>query len=144
MKATAQISSNNGHTVLPAAVRRFLGIGKGDKVEFESRDNGEVVIRPLPTLEALFGSLHVKGKGKGKVQGKPQADESAQGWNARARRLMRKGMNIDYGDAALIVIAKSTAQQLPILAYDKDFAKVPEITAFSPVDWVQKGRKLLK
>ena len=138
MKATAQISSNNGHTVLPAAVRRFLGIGKGDKVEFESRDNGEVVIRPLPTLEALFGSLQVKGKGK------PQADESAQGWNARAERLMRKGMNIDYGDAALIVIAKSTVQQLPILAYDKDFAKVPEITAFSPVDWVQKGRKLLK
>jgi AbrB family looped-hinge helix DNA binding protein len=86
MKATAMISSNNGHTVLPAAVRRFLGIGKGDKVEFESRDNGEVVIRPLPTLEALFGSLQVKGKGK------PQADESAQGWKARAERLMRKGM----------------------------------------------------
>ena len=84
MKATAQISSNNGHTVLPAAVRRFLGIGKGDKVEFESRDNGEVVIRPLPTLDALFGSL--KGKGT------PQADESAQGWNARAGRVMRKGM----------------------------------------------------
>jgi bifunctional DNA-binding transcriptional regulator/antitoxin component of YhaV-PrlF toxin-antitoxin module len=35
MKATAQISSNNGHTVLPAAVRRFLGIGKGGNVEFE-------------------------------------------------------------------------------------------------------------
>jgi AbrB family looped-hinge helix DNA binding protein len=84
MKATAQISSNNGHTVLPAAVRRFLGIGKGDKVEFESRDNGEVVIRPLPTLDALFGSL--KGKGG------PQAEESAQGWNARAGRVMRKGM----------------------------------------------------
>ena len=84
MKATAQISSNNGHTVLPAAVRRFLGIGKGDKVEFESRDNGEVVIRPLPTLDALFGSLQGKGK--------PQADESAQGWNARAERVMRKGM----------------------------------------------------
>jgi AbrB family looped-hinge helix DNA binding protein len=83
MKATAQISSNNGHTVLPAAVRRFLGVGKGDKVEFESRDNGEVVIRPLPTLDALFGSL--KGKGA------PQAGESAQGWNARAERVMRKG-----------------------------------------------------
>jgi len=57
MKATAQVSSNNGHTVLPVAVRRFLGIGKGDRVEFESRDNGEVVIRPLPTLDGLFGSL---------------------------------------------------------------------------------------
>src|SRR5665213_15313 len=54
MKATAQISSNNGHTVLPAAVRRFLGIGKGARIEFESRSNGEVVVRPLPTLDALF------------------------------------------------------------------------------------------
>ena len=84
MKATAHISSNNGHTVLPAAIRRFLGIGKGDKVEYESQANGEVVIRPLPTLDALFGSL--KGKGQ------PQADESAQGWDARAERIMRKGM----------------------------------------------------
>ena len=84
MKATAQISSNNGHTVLPAVVRRFLGIGKGDKVDFESRANGEVVIRPLPTLDALFGSLQGKGT--------PPADESAQGWNARAERVMRKGM----------------------------------------------------
>jgi len=87
MKATAQISSNNGHTVLPAAVRRFLGIGKGDKVEFESRDNGEVVIRPLPTLDALFGSLNGSLKG----QSGPPGDESTQGWNARAGRVMRKG-----------------------------------------------------
>jgi bifunctional DNA-binding transcriptional regulator/antitoxin component of YhaV-PrlF toxin-antitoxin module len=84
VKATAQISSNSGHTVLPAVVRRFLGVGKGDKVEFESRDNGEVVIRPLPSLDALFGSL--------KGEGEPQTDESAQGWNARAGRVMRKGM----------------------------------------------------
>jgi predicted nucleic acid-binding protein len=52
--------------------------------------------------------------------------------------------NIDYGDAALIVFARSTVQQLPILSYDQDFAKVPDITAFSPLDWLQKGRKLLK
>lgn len=52
--------------------------------------------------------------------------------------------NIDYGDAALIVLAKSTVQQLPILSYDQDFTKVPEITAFSPLDWLQKGRKLVK
>ena len=52
--------------------------------------------------------------------------------------------NIDYGDAALIVLAKSTVQQLPILSYDQDFAKAPDITAFSPVEWLQKGRKLLK
>ena len=52
--------------------------------------------------------------------------------------------NIDYGDAALIVFAQGATQELPILSYDKDFRKVPGITAFSPLDWLQKGRKLLK
>lgn len=52
--------------------------------------------------------------------------------------------NIDYGDAALIVFAQSTAQPLPILSYDQDFRKVPDITAFSPLDWLKKGQKLLK
>lgn len=52
--------------------------------------------------------------------------------------------NIDYGDAALIVFAQSTAQPLPILSYDQDFRKEPAVTAFSPVEWLQKGRKLLK
>jgi AbrB family looped-hinge helix DNA binding protein len=84
LKATAQISSNNGHLVLPAAVRRFLGIRKGAKIEFESRANGEVVVRPVPTLDSLFGSLQSKDA--------PQADESAKGWSARTRRVMRKGM----------------------------------------------------
>ncbi len=83
MKATAQISSHNGHTVLPAAIRRFLGVAKGDKVEFESRANGEVVIRPLPTLDALYGSLQSDSR--------PQIDESTEGWNARAQRVMQKG-----------------------------------------------------
>ena len=84
MKATAQISSNNGHTVLPAAVRRFLGVSKGARIEFESRANGEVVVRPLPTLDALFGSLPGKGQ--------PPTNEVAQGWNARAERVLKKGM----------------------------------------------------
>ena len=52
--------------------------------------------------------------------------------------------NIDYGDAALINFAQSTVQPLPIVSYDQDFGKVPEITSFSPVDWLQKVRKLLK
>jgi predicted nucleic acid-binding protein len=52
--------------------------------------------------------------------------------------------NIDYGDAALIIFAQNTGQPLPILSYDKDFSKVPGITAFSPLEWLQKGRKLLK
>ncbi|HEY3857137.1 MAG TPA: PIN domain-containing protein [Verrucomicrobiae bacterium] len=52
--------------------------------------------------------------------------------------------DIDYGDAALIVAAQNTLQHPPILSYDKDFAKVPGITAFSPIEWLQKGRKLLR
>jgi len=52
--------------------------------------------------------------------------------------------NIDYGDAALIVFAQSTTQPLPILSYDQDFKKEPAVNAFSPVEWLQKGRKLLK
>ncbi|HEX3625019.1 MAG TPA: PIN domain-containing protein [Verrucomicrobiae bacterium] len=50
--------------------------------------------------------------------------------------------NIDYGDAALIVAARTAMQ--PILSYDHDLAKEATVTAFSPVDWLQKGRKLLK
>jgi predicted nucleic acid-binding protein len=52
--------------------------------------------------------------------------------------------DIDYGDAVLIIAAQSTIQNLPILSYDKDFANVPEITSFSPIEWLQKGRKLLR
>jgi len=52
--------------------------------------------------------------------------------------------NIDYGDAALIVLAQSAAQPLPILSYDQDFRKDPSVTAFSPLEWLQIGRKILK
>ena len=83
MKATARISTDNGHTVLPAAIRRYLGIGKGSRIQFETRESGEVVIKPLPGLDSLFGSL--------KGDGKYHADESAQGWAARAERSSKKG-----------------------------------------------------
>jgi predicted nucleic acid-binding protein len=52
--------------------------------------------------------------------------------------------DVDCGDAALMVAAQGPAQKLPILTYDKDFNGVPDITAFSPIEWLQKGRKLLK
>lgn len=52
--------------------------------------------------------------------------------------------NIDYGDAALIVLAQDAGQLLPILSYDHDFAKEPTVTAFSPLEWLREGRKLLK
>jgi bifunctional DNA-binding transcriptional regulator/antitoxin component of YhaV-PrlF toxin-antitoxin module len=84
MKATARISTKNGHTVMPAAVRKFLGLTKGSRIQFESNSNGDVVIKPLPTLDALFGSL--------KGDGKYYADESAQGWAARTDRVLKKGL----------------------------------------------------
>jgi bifunctional DNA-binding transcriptional regulator/antitoxin component of YhaV-PrlF toxin-antitoxin module len=83
MTATARISSKNGHTVVPAAVRKFLGLTKGSQIKYESKANGEVIIKPLPTLEALFGSL--------KGDGVYHADESAQGWAARTDRVLKKG-----------------------------------------------------
>ena len=52
--------------------------------------------------------------------------------------------NIDYGDAALVVAAQEMSQPLPILSYDKDFRKEPAVISFSPLEWLQKGRKLLK
>jgi AbrB family looped-hinge helix DNA binding protein len=84
MKATARISTKNGHTVVPAAVRRYLGIGKGSRIQFETRENGEVVVKPLPGLDSLFGSL--------KGDGVYHPDESARGWAARADRLSKKGI----------------------------------------------------
>jgi bifunctional DNA-binding transcriptional regulator/antitoxin component of YhaV-PrlF toxin-antitoxin module len=61
-------------------VRKYLGLSKGSQIQYESRSNGEVVIRPLPTLEALFGSL--------KGDGVYHADESAHGWAARTDRVL--------------------------------------------------------
>jgi predicted nucleic acid-binding protein len=52
--------------------------------------------------------------------------------------------NIDYADAALIVAAQDADQPIPILSYDQDFRKEPAVIAFSPIDWLQEGRKLLK
>jgi predicted nucleic acid-binding protein len=52
--------------------------------------------------------------------------------------------DIDYGDAALVVAAQSPTRNIPILSYERKFALVPEITTFSPVEWLQKGRKLIR
>ena len=83
MKPTALISSENGHTVLPAAVRKYLRVGKGMRIEFEPLKSGEMVIRVLPTLDALFGSLKTKGNSK--------PNNSPGRWDSRAERLMNKG-----------------------------------------------------
>ena len=68
---------------MPARVRKFLGLTKGSQIQYESKANGEVVVKPLPTLDALFGSL--------KGDGVYHRDESAQGWAARTDRVMKKG-----------------------------------------------------
>jgi predicted nucleic acid-binding protein len=44
--------------------------------------------------------------------------------------------NIDYCDAALIVEARR--ENLPILSYDRDFAKAPDVASFSPIEWIKK------
>jgi predicted nucleic acid-binding protein len=43
--------------------------------------------------------------------------------------------NIDYCDAALIVEARR--ERLPILSYDQDFAKAPDVTSVSPIEWIK-------
>jgi predicted nucleic acid-binding protein len=44
--------------------------------------------------------------------------------------------NIDYCDAALIVEARR--EKFPILSYDRDFAKAPDVAALSPIEWIKK------
>jgi predicted nucleic acid-binding protein len=43
--------------------------------------------------------------------------------------------NIDYCDASLMVEARR--EDLPIVSYDRDFAKAPEVAAVSPIEWVK-------
>jgi bifunctional DNA-binding transcriptional regulator/antitoxin component of YhaV-PrlF toxin-antitoxin module len=69
---------------MPAAVRRFLGVSKGGKVEFVSQENGEVIVRAVPTLDVLFGSL--------KGEGEPMTNEPSLGWKARSERVIKKGL----------------------------------------------------
>jgi predicted nucleic acid-binding protein len=44
--------------------------------------------------------------------------------------------NVDYCDAALIVEARR--EKLPVLSYDRDFAKAPEVESLSPIEWIKK------
>jgi predicted nucleic acid-binding protein len=52
--------------------------------------------------------------------------------------------DVDYGDAALMVAAETADPKLPVLTFDHDFTGVPGLTAFSPVEWLEKGRQLLR
>ena len=43
--------------------------------------------------------------------------------------------NIDYCDAALIVEARRAKQT--IVSYNRDFAKAPDISVVSPIEWIK-------
>lgn len=51
--------SSRGQLVVPAAIREFLGLRPGDRIDFVVRDDGTVVLRPaLLDVRELRGMLH--------------------------------------------------------------------------------------
>jgi bifunctional DNA-binding transcriptional regulator/antitoxin component of YhaV-PrlF toxin-antitoxin module len=46
-------------TTIPLEVRRALKLSPRQKVTYELRRDGSAVMRPVPQLEALFGSLKI-------------------------------------------------------------------------------------
>ena len=46
MATTAKITSK-GQITVPLRIRRALGVGAGDKLAFEERKSGEVVVMPV-------------------------------------------------------------------------------------------------
>lgn len=61
--------SEKGQITLPAAIRHKLGWTAGRHLQVEESD-GEVIIRPLKTLDQLSGILHECVRGR-----KPLSDE---------------------------------------------------------------------
>lgn len=50
--------SSRGQLVVPAAIREFLGLRPGDRIDFVVRDDGTVVLRPaLLDVRELRGML---------------------------------------------------------------------------------------
>jgi len=47
-------------TTIPVEVRQALNLKPRQRVSYEVRDDGSAVIRPVPRLESLFGSLKLK------------------------------------------------------------------------------------
>ncbi|MBN8555041.1 MAG: type II toxin-antitoxin system PrlF family antitoxin [Deltaproteobacteria bacterium] len=59
---TSKITSK-GQITLPRAIRDFLKLGTGDRVDFVIRDNGEVIVRPKSvSVQSLHGSIEYHGK----------------------------------------------------------------------------------
>ena len=55
--------SEKGQITLPAAIRRKMGWGAGRELQVEAGE-GEVVIRPLRTVDQLYGIFHECVRGR--------------------------------------------------------------------------------
>lgn len=54
--------TSKGQLTLPKAIRDFLRLGTGDRVDFIVRDDGTVVLRPATVdVRELKGLLHRRG-----------------------------------------------------------------------------------
>lgn len=55
--------TSKGQLTIPKAVRDFLKLSTGDKVEIVVTKNGEGVIRPISKkVDEVFGILHKQGR----------------------------------------------------------------------------------
>ncbi len=55
-------------TTIPLAVRRALKLSARQKITYEVRKDGSAILRPVPQLDELFGSLKVKRVGTPKEE----------------------------------------------------------------------------
>jgi bifunctional DNA-binding transcriptional regulator/antitoxin component of YhaV-PrlF toxin-antitoxin module len=63
-------------TTIPLEVRRALKLAPHQKVAYELRPDGSAVMRPVPGLDALFGSLKLKKPAAGIHEEKRAAREA--------------------------------------------------------------------
>lgn len=60
--STATLTSK-GQLVIPKAIREFMHLQPGDRLDFIIRDDGDVVIRPVVTdVRELKGMLKIPGR----------------------------------------------------------------------------------
>ena len=54
--------TSKGQVTIPKEIRTFLGILASDKVDF-TVENGQVILKPIKTMQHLRGSVAARGKG---------------------------------------------------------------------------------
>lgn len=63
MRALQATITARGQVTIPAAVRRALGVGAGEKVVFELEDSGEVRLVPIRySVESSYGAVPAIGR----------------------------------------------------------------------------------